>query len=119
MINNINHVQIAAGSPQANGQVERVNRVLKAEHVNHSDWSTKLADVEYAINNSSHSTTKVSLSELLFGIKQRGTIVDELTEHLEEKFISSIDRDLSQIRSKAHHFIEKSQYNNEQYFFKS
>lgn len=65
--NNIAHVKVAVASPQANGQVERVNRILKAmlakltEPVGHSDWVNKLVDVEYAINNTVHSTTKNTL----------------------------------------------------------
>lgn len=49
---NIKHVKIATGSPQANGQVERTNRVLApalAKMV-HSDkpWSKILPDIEFA-----------------------------------------------------------------------
>lgn len=65
-------------SPQANGQVERVNRVLKSmlskltEHITHADWVSKLVIVEYALNNTMHATTRKSPSLLLFGVEQRG-----------------------------------------------
>lgn len=110
---NITQVKVATASPQANGQVERVNRVIKAmlgkltNPINHADWSHKLSQVEYAINNSIHRTTKRTPSELLFGVNQRGQIVDELTEYLDDKFQS--ERDLASIRSEASKSIENSQ----------
>lgn len=70
--NYIVHVRVAVASPQANGQVERVNRVITpilgklSEPISHADWSHKLLQVEYALNNSVHSTTKKTPSELLF-----------------------------------------------------
>jgi len=39
--------------------------------------------VEYAINNSIHSSTKQTPSILLFGVAQRGPQIDTLTEYLE------------------------------------
>lgn len=78
----INHVLIATASPKANGQVERVNRVLGPMLAKLSDfssgefWYKLLADAEFALNNTCHSTTGVSSSKLLFGINQRGKIVD-------------------------------------------
>lgn len=50
----IDHVKVAVASPQLNGQIERVNRDLKAklsnlsESVGHADWRQKLTQVEYA-----------------------------------------------------------------------
>lgn len=49
---NIKHVEVATGSPQSNGQIERMNRDLKAilsklaESGEHADWRQKLTDVE-------------------------------------------------------------------------
>lgn len=60
---NIEHVKVGTASPQANGQVQRVNRVIKAmlgkliESINHADWSHRLLQVEFAINNSVHLST--------------------------------------------------------------
>lgn len=111
--NNIEQVQVAVASPQANGQVERVNRVIKpmlgklSEPISHADWSHKLLQVEYALNNSVHSTTKKIPSELLFGVRQRGEVIDELTEYLEEN--SNRSTNLQEIRSEALEAIEKSQ----------
>lgn len=52
---NIEHVKIAVTSPQANGQVERMNRTVKAmlskvtDPINHADWVQKLSQVEHAV----------------------------------------------------------------------
>lgn len=86
---NIQHIKNAVASPQANGQVERVNRVMGrmlgklTNPINHADWSRLLSRVEYAINNSVHSSTQETPSKLLFGVTQRGPEIDKLTELLE------------------------------------
>lgn len=91
--NNIVQVNVAVASPQANGQVEHVNRVIKpmlgklSEPINHSNWSLKRLQAEFALNNSVHSTTKKTPSEMMFGVPQRGEVVDELTEYLSTKRI--------------------------------
>ena len=110
---NITHVKTAVASPQTNGQVERVNRVIKpmlaklSEPIAHSDWSQKLLEVEYALNNSVHSTTKHTPSELLFGVQQKGPVVDDLTEYLGEKRVN--ERDLVKNRTSATEAIKQSQ----------
>lgn len=119
---NIEHVKVAVASSQSNGQVERMNRDLKAmlsklaESVEHADWSDKLTQVEYAMNNTNHSTTKYSPSKLLFGVEQRGEAVDELTEHLEREYANQERVDLRKIRSEASSAILKSQAYNMRYF---
>lgn len=116
--NNIEHVKIATNSPQANGQVERVNRTLKAmlakisEPIQHSDWHKLLRRVEFAINNSVHSSTRETPSKLLFGIHQRGREVDVLTEHLGEKDSANNATNLDALRAQASEQIEKSQKRN-------
>ncbi|XP_036346535.1 uncharacterized protein K02A2.6-like, partial [Rhagoletis pomonella] len=122
---NIGHVKVAVASPQANGQVERVNRVLKTmlskltETIDHADWTAKLSQVEYALNNTVHSTTKHTPSDLLFGVNQRGCIVDEFTECTEEKLLDETTRDLEKTRQSALRNIERSQDYNLQYFLKN
>ena len=78
-----------------------------SEPINHSDWSQKLLEAEYALNNSLHKTTQQIPSELLFGVRQRGPIVNELTEYLEDK--TSYDRNLVEQRAKASDAIQHSQ----------
>lgn len=112
---NVEHVKIAVASPQANGQVERVNRTIKAmmgkatESMNHADWVQQLGHIEYAINNAKHSTTGFSPSEMLFGVTQKGIVPDELTEYVQNEYQSTGERDLHEIRTQAEAAIEKSQ----------
>lgn len=112
---NISHIKVATASPQANGQVERVNRVMKSmlgklsEPLNHADWSKRLLQVEAAINNSIHSVTKQTPSKLLFGVEQRGEFIDELTEYLDADKNTENHRNLGQIRAESLKLIERSQ----------
>ncbi|XP_053968796.1 uncharacterized protein K02A2.6-like [Anastrepha ludens] len=104
---NVSHIKVAVASPQANGQVERVNRVLKTmlgkltDEIKHDDWVSKLLEVEYAMNNSIHSTCRDTPSRLLFGVEQRGVIVDEFTEYFQDMLCPDYERDLTQIRDRA------------------
>ena len=112
---NITHIKVAVASPQANGQVERVNRTLKAilskisEPLAHSDWVNQLSRVEFALNNTVHRASKTAPSKLLFGVLQRGSEVDRLTEFLEEKNVNSDERNLENVRGDAAVAIGKLQ----------
>lgn len=120
---NIEHIRNATASPQANGQVERVNRVVTlmlaklSEPQSHADWCKKLPEIEYAINNSVHSSAKFSPSMLLFGVSQRGSVIDELTEYLDGIIVES-SVDLSEIREQALENIERAPEHNRKYFSK-
>lgn len=80
-----------------------------SEPIQHSDLSNLLTRVEYAINNSVHTTTKKTPCELLFGVNQRGREVDALSEYLEDKQFSVINHDLDLLRKTASENIEKQQ----------
>lgn len=118
---NIQHIKNAVASPQANGQVERVNRVLKnmlgklTEPLQHADWAKQLKHVEYALNNTMHKSVSTTPSQLLFGVQQKGPDVDYLTEYLEDLDINDVDRDLTQLRNSASQSISKSQQYNQQW----
>lgn len=115
---NIEHIKVATAAPQANGQVERINRIITpmlgkiSEPINQSDWSRLLNRVEYALNNTTSSSTKQTASILLFGVAQRGPEVDELTEYLIER-LPKTRLDFDKIRVGASEQIEKSQRQNE------
>lgn len=91
---------MAIGSPQANGQAERLNRTVLpmlsklSDKVSHKHWYLVLADVEYALNNSVNRTTGQTPSQLVFGLDQRGSCVDRLKEFI--SILSRWDRELSQ-----------------------
>lgn len=118
---NIVQVKNSVASPQSNGQVEGVNRVIKSmlakltDPIDHGDWVKRLSDVEFAINNTVHCTTRQTPSKLLFGVEQRGVIVDELTEHLRENYDNQYES-LSEIRGRASKEIQRSQSYNQKYF---
>ena len=75
------HIKIATGSPQANGKIERVNRVLNSMLSKLTDidaqkkWYKVLGDAEYAINNTINKSTGETTSRLLFGVEQRRKVV--------------------------------------------
>lgn len=121
---NIEHVKIAVASPQANGQVERVNRTIYAmlskvtEPINHSDWAKMLEQAEFALNNTIHTTTKKTSSQLLFGVDQRGKIMDKLTEFLQGKQPRENLIDLEEVRKESSNAIVRSQVKNADYFAK-
>lgn len=112
---NIQHIKNAVASPQANGQVERVNRILKnmlgklTEPLQHSDWTKQIKHVEYAINNTLQKSVGMSPSQLLFGTNQKGPNVDYLTEYLDDLDINSPVRNLKSMREIASANIRKSQ----------
>lgn len=122
--NKINHVLIATASPKANGQVERINRIITPMLAKYSEpivgkhWYKMLGDVEFALNNTRHSTTGVTPSKLLFGVNQRGSVIDYVAENLEQMKHEQQIRDLEQIRTDAAMKIEKSQSYNKEYFDK-
>lgn len=119
---NIQHIKNASASPQANGQVERINRILKnmlgklTEPLQHSDWTKQIKHVEYAINNTLQKSIGTSPSQVLFGVKQKGPEVDYLTEYLEDQSVNDTERNLQQIRNLASAKIEKSQKYSQQWF---
>lgn len=120
---NILHIKTSVASPQSNGQVERTNRDLRAmlskitESFEHSDWASKLREVEFAINNNVHGSIGHSPSELLFGVEQRGKMVDELTEYIKAAYTEN-QRDLNEIRTEGYDAIKKSQSENVKKFNK-
>lgn len=112
----VQHVKVATGSPQANGQVERVNRTLApmigklCDNDIGNHWPKVVTDVEYALNNSVHKSTGETPSQLLFGIDQRGKINDNVKD-----FVNNNDRNLESIRHKAKEQIERTQQYNKSY----
>lgn len=118
---NIQHIKIATGSPEANGQVERVNRSIGpmiaklVDQKGVTSWVSVLEQVEFCLNNTHHRTINEHPSIMLFGIRQRGQVVDYLQECLDELCGGKECRTHEEIRSKAADAERKVQEYNEQY----
>lgn len=108
---NIVHVLISTGVPRANGQVEVVNKSIRAMCAKLSEatnkWDSTLVQVEFAINNTVNQSSKFSPSQLLFGQHQRGHITDNLRSYLAHS--ETNDLDLHQIRLQAAANIQSTQ----------
>ena len=71
-------VLIAAGTPRANGQIERVNSVILnclpaiTSDIDHSEWDERIYEAQWTINNSTHRITKQMPAELIFNYKSMG-----------------------------------------------
>ena len=73
--NQIEHVKTAAYTPEANGQVERVNKTLtpmlaKLCNDTSKSWDKVLPKVEFVFNNTINRSTGNYPSVLLFGVQQ-------------------------------------------------
>jgi len=74
---NVQHILVVTGSPQANGQVERVHRTLTSmlseltDDNNSKYWYHVLPDVEFALNNTINKSTGEAPSILLFRCKRK------------------------------------------------
>lgn len=68
-----------------------------------------MSKIEFALNNSVNRSTGTTPSQALFGVNQRGEVVDKLTEHLDEYAPGPEGRDLEAIRSSASEKIIKLQ----------
>jgi len=102
----IQHTLIAAGSPQANGQVKRYKRTVKAMlskslHEKGKNWNV-LLNIQFCINNIFNRSIKSTLSKILFCINQHGDSNDFLRLALEaEQNKDDENRDLDEIRNSA------------------
>ncbi|CAG9830104.1 unnamed protein product [Diabrotica balteata] len=116
--NGIQHVLVATGVPRANGQIERFNRFIIPMIAKLTKgpecWDQVLNEVEFAVNNTVNRTTGQTPSKLLFGMNQVGNVKDNL-----KYFLSSINKDKSDINELRHNAsdkIEKSQEVNKLYY---
>lgn len=96
----VNHIKIATGSHQANGQIVRVNRslakLLESEKCIY--WDTVRCCVSFNTCSTLFITIKQTLGKVLFDLEQ---IVDELKIKLKEFDNTKEDRDLEKIKSEA------------------
>lgn len=81
-------------------------------------WDRVLPQVEYALNNTENKSTRTTPSKLLFGIPQRGAVMDCLREALESIEVNPSERqiDLAGERAKAKTKIEKVHLHSKEVF---
>jgi len=116
----IQHVLVAVGTPRANGQAERVNRLIvpmiAKMTTDISKWNRVLQSIEYVVNNTTCRSTNSIPSMILFGIHQNNGSDDNIREALET--ILETKRDLPAIRQQASIAIEALQKENERTYNK-
>ena len=115
----IRHILVATASPQGNGQVERINRIVVpmiAKLTDQKKWYQVLNDAEFALNNSVNKSTGETPSKLLFGINQNRKISDNIQEYLDQA--SAPEKNLETLREKANREIKNSQQYNKRYYDK-
>lgn len=102
----IKHIKVATGSPQSNGQAERLNRTILPMLAKLTDkssgkaWYLSLAEVEHALNNSINRGTGQTPSRLVFGLDQRGLCADILKEYVGSPHVPDV-RDITAVRARA------------------
>lgn len=110
----IQHVLVAVATPRANGQAERINRLLipiiTKTTISNNTWNETLQSAEYAINNTVNRSTNSTPSKLLFGINQNNKSCDRIREMLET--LSAEERDFPTIRQQASDAIKVLQDEN-------
>lgn len=113
--NDIKHILIATGSPQANGQVERVNRNLGPMIAKIKDtdsnlsWSDIIEITEFTMNNTVHRMIDEHPSVMLFGINQKGKCTDEIQKNV----LPENRRDIDEVRTNANKKEMQAQSYNE------
>lgn len=115
--NGMKHVKVATGSPQSNGQVERVNRFLKStlsKISTPSTWDQHLSKAQFVINNTYNRSIGTTPSMVLFGYNQKGFLDDELRNFVDSMQV--IDEDIQNIRYNAKENTKRMQaYNKTRY----
>ena len=116
----VKHVLTGTANPQANGAIERFNRVIAPvlskirQEGDEQNWDNYLNEVEFYLNNTFCRSVDNTPSMVLFGVNQRRgqetSILGEL--HME----SNNDRGLEQIREAASKKSVKVQDTNKKYF---
>lgn len=78
--NEIRHSPVAVATPRANGQIERVFKIVKdslkclSNSENGGDWDKHLRTVQWAINSSENRVTKETPHKLLMGYDPRNAL---------------------------------------------
>ena len=112
----IHHIKTTAYHPQGNGQVERINRIIKDILAKitpkNGDWSHYLASALFATRVTKSASTKFTPAELLYGrpIRQSFESDDFDIEEIQPEEFAQVELNrIQNIRQQAGKFIDKAQ----------
>lgn len=115
----VKHILTSVATPRANGQVERLNRVIKNALLSYSPeeeyWNKSLNKIQLSINSTISKTTGKTPTELLYG--HRATMATEdllLIEDIIE--ITPVIEDLVRLREEANTKMIKAQQRQNRYY---
>ncbi|XP_026666823.1 uncharacterized protein LOC113463893 [Ceratina calcarata] len=74
-----------------------------------------IKEVEFALNNTVNKSTGQTPSMLLFGVSQRGKVIDDMKAYVENTVTDDIPCDFKEIREQAAEKIFKAQEYNKKY----
>lgn len=114
---NVNHVLTTTGVPRANGQVERVNRVLislltKLADPKREEWFKFLDVAQLYLNCTSHRSIGTTPFHVLFGTHARMRDDPQIRELLEKEWIDNFQNSRNDLREQAKECIAKVQREN-------
>lgn len=114
---NIKHVLITTGVPRANGQIERVNRVLislltKLSDPKKEEWFKFLNVAQLYLNCASHRSIGTTPFHLFFGIHARVREDPQIRELLHEEWVNDFQNNRDELRRQAKECISKIQREN-------
>lgn len=113
----IQHHRVTTGLPRANGQVERINRIIipvlsKISLEDPTKWYKYVDVVQQTINSSYQRSIATTPFELLFGTKMHMKTDMTIKSLLEEELIKGFENDRAELRNEAKKQIKKIQEEN-------
>lgn len=114
---NIERHLVTTGTPRGNGQIERMNSIIKTIitklAINHpSKWYQEVAKVQLRMNSSVSRATKHSPFKLMFGVEMNSPEDEDLNQVLEEVLLMKFDNDRDKFRATASEAIKQIQTEN-------
>lgn len=112
----------STANPRANGQVERVNRMLKpilaslCQKEDCRDWEEKLQLAAKAINSRVNSSSGKTPMEVMFGFRPRTEIDPAMAIVIDND--NEVETEIESVREEALEKIKQSQLKQKQYFDK-
>lgn len=121
--NGIEHISTTTGVPRGNGQIERVNRsilsiISKLSDDDPNKWYKKVGEVQKAVNSCMHSSTKSTPFQIMFGVKMKNSLSDNMLQLLENELIQRFDEERQHLRNDAKAQIQMAQSNYKKNFDK-